>query len=49
MIVVALLKIREMVFKNGLNNIPVFGFVGWNMGVHTMFKQERQEEISMKR
>jgi len=44
MIVVVLLKIREVVFKNGLNNIPASGFVDWYMGVHTMFKQERQEE-----
>ena len=49
MIVVVLLKIREVVFKNGLNNIPASGFVDWYMGVHTMFKQERQEEISFKR
>ena len=46
MIVVALLKIREVVFKNGLNNIPASGFIDRYMGVHTMFKQERQEEIS---
>ena len=49
MIVVALLKIREVVFKNGLNNIPASGFIDWYMGVHTMFKQERQKEISFKR
>jgi hypothetical protein len=49
MIVVVLLKIREVVFKNGLNNIPASGFIDWYMGVHTVFRQERQEEISFKR
>jgi len=46
---VAILKLLEVVFKNGLNNIPASGFIDWYMGVHNMFKQERQEEISFKR
>lgn len=46
MIVVVLFKIIEVAFKNGLNNIPASGFIDWYMRVHTMFKQERQEEIS---
>jgi len=46
MIVVVLFKIREVVFKNGLNNIPTSGFIARYTGFHTMFKQERQEEIS---
>ena len=43
MIVVVLLKIREVVFKNDLNNIPVSGFIDRYMGVHIMFKQEWRE------
>ena len=43
---VAILKLLEVVFKNGLNNVPASGFIDWYMDVHTMFKQERQEEIS---
>ena len=49
MIVVALLEIREMVFKNGLNNIPAPGFIDLYMGAHTIFKQVKQEEISFNR
>jgi hypothetical protein len=49
MTIVVLLKIREVVFKNGLNNISASGFIDRYRGVHTMFKQERQEGISFKR
>ncbi len=46
---VAFLKLLEVVFKNGLNGISASGFIDWYMCIHTMFKQERQEEISLKR
>jgi hypothetical protein len=46
---VAILKFLEVVFKNGLNNLPASGSIDWYMDVHTMFKQERQEEISFKK
>ena len=46
---VAILKLLEVVFKNGLNNISASGFIDWYMGVHIIFKQERQEEISFKK
>ncbi len=46
---VAILKLLEVVFKNGLNEIPASGFIERYMCVHNMFKQERQEKISFKK
>ena len=46
---VAILKLLEVVFKNGLNDISAPGFIDWYMGVHIMFKQESQEKISFKK
>jgi hypothetical protein len=39
-ITVVILKIREAVFKNDLNNILVSGFIERYKGVHIMFKQD---------
>ena len=47
--IVAILKLLEMVFKNGLNNISASGFIDWYMGVHIIFKQVKLEEISFNR
>ena len=46
---VAIFKLLEVVFKNGLNNISASEFIDWYIGNYIMFKQERQEEISFKR
>ena len=46
---VAILKLLEVVFENGLNEIPASGFIDRYMCVHTMFKQEMQEKNSFKK